>query len=132
MATHYSNLDWKIPWTEEPGGLQFPRSKRVRHDWACVHTCACAHTHTRSHTSYQQGCFLSQELWEKSHSLPIPESKGHLASLAHDPPSSIFKARKGRVGPCYVTSLWPCLLPHLPHLRTRDYWLHWIYLENLG
>ena len=22
MATHYSTLGWKIPWTEEPGGLQ--------------------------------------------------------------------------------------------------------------
>ena len=22
MATHYSNLAWRIPWTEEPGGLQ--------------------------------------------------------------------------------------------------------------
>ena len=22
MTTHSSNLDWKIPWTEEPGGLQ--------------------------------------------------------------------------------------------------------------
>ena len=24
MATHYSILAWKIPWTEEPGGLQSP------------------------------------------------------------------------------------------------------------
>ena len=23
MATHFSSLAWKIPWTEEPGGLQF-------------------------------------------------------------------------------------------------------------
>jgi len=23
MATHYSILAWRIPWTEEPGGLQF-------------------------------------------------------------------------------------------------------------
>ena len=23
MATHSSNLEWRIPWTEEPGGLQF-------------------------------------------------------------------------------------------------------------
>ena len=25
---------WRIPWTEEPGGLQTMGSKRVRHDWA--------------------------------------------------------------------------------------------------
>ena len=32
MATHSSILAWKIPWTEEPGGLQSIRSQRVRHD----------------------------------------------------------------------------------------------------
>ena len=32
MATHYSILAWKIPWTEEPGGLPSTRSQRVRHD----------------------------------------------------------------------------------------------------
>ena len=30
-ATHPSILVWKIPWTEEPGGLQSIRSQRVRH-----------------------------------------------------------------------------------------------------
>ena len=32
MATHSSILVWKIPWTEEPGGLQFMGSLRVGHD----------------------------------------------------------------------------------------------------
>ena len=32
MATHSSALAWKIPWTEEPGGLQSMKSLRVRHD----------------------------------------------------------------------------------------------------
>ena len=32
MATHSSILAWEIPWTEEPGGLQFRGSQRVRHD----------------------------------------------------------------------------------------------------
>ena len=32
MATHSSILAWRIPWTEEPGGLQFMGSQRVRHD----------------------------------------------------------------------------------------------------
>ena len=30
MATHSSILAWRIPWTEEPGGLQFMGSQRVR------------------------------------------------------------------------------------------------------
>ena len=34
MATHSSILSWRIPWTEEPGGLQSTGSQRVRHDWA--------------------------------------------------------------------------------------------------
>ena len=34
MAPHSSTLAWKIPWTEEPGGLQSMGSLRVRHDWA--------------------------------------------------------------------------------------------------
>ena len=33
-ATHSSILDWEIPWTEEPDGLQFMGSQRVRHDLA--------------------------------------------------------------------------------------------------
>ena len=32
MAIYYSRLAWRIPWTEEPGGLQYMGSQRVRHD----------------------------------------------------------------------------------------------------
>ena len=32
MATHTSILAWRIPWTEEPGGLQSTGSQRIRHD----------------------------------------------------------------------------------------------------
>ena len=32
MATHSSTLAWRIPWTEEPGGLQSIGSQRVRHN----------------------------------------------------------------------------------------------------
>ena len=34
MATHSSILAWRIPWAEEPDGLQFMGSQRVGHDWA--------------------------------------------------------------------------------------------------
>ena len=34
MAPHSSTLAWKIPWTEEPGGLLSMGSHRVGHDWA--------------------------------------------------------------------------------------------------
>ena len=39
IATQSSILAWRIPWTEEPGGLQFMGLQRVRHDWASEHTC---------------------------------------------------------------------------------------------
>ena len=32
MATHSIILAWRIPWTEEPGGLQSMGSQRVGHD----------------------------------------------------------------------------------------------------
>ena len=32
MATHSSILAWRIPWTEEPGGLHSIQSQRVRHN----------------------------------------------------------------------------------------------------
>ena len=40
MATHPSILAWKMPWTEEPGGLQSTGSQRVGHDWV---TFTCTH-----------------------------------------------------------------------------------------
>ena len=32
MATHFSILAWRIPWTEEPGGLQSTGSQRAGYD----------------------------------------------------------------------------------------------------
>ena len=32
MESHSSILAWRIPWTEEPGGLESMESQRVRHD----------------------------------------------------------------------------------------------------
>ena len=37
MATHSSILARRIPWTEEPGGLQSMGKHRVRHDWMSTH-----------------------------------------------------------------------------------------------
>ena len=37
-ATHSTIVAWKIPWMEEPGGLQAIGSQRVRHNWVTKHT----------------------------------------------------------------------------------------------
>jgi len=42
MATHSSILAWRIPWTEESGGLQSKGSQTVGHDSSdLAHTPAC-------------------------------------------------------------------------------------------
>ena len=66
MVTHSSILAWRIPWTEEPGGLQSIRLQRVRQDevtstslslchWidfvcvcVCACTCVCVYIYTHS------------------------------------------------------------------------------------
>ena len=45
MATHSSSLRWRIPWTEEPGGLQSIWLQRIGHDWSNL---ACTHPYTDS------------------------------------------------------------------------------------
>ena len=39
MATHSSILAWRIPWMEDPGGLQSMKSQRVGYDWATDTLC---------------------------------------------------------------------------------------------
>ena len=36
MATHSSILAWKMPWTVEPGGLQYMKLQRVEHTHICM------------------------------------------------------------------------------------------------
>ena len=81
MATHSSLLAWRIPWTEEPGGLQSIGSQRVGHDWrdlACTQQSMglnCDSTTYWHHTSSQGYYFTSLSLsflgikfWEQSYS----------------------------------------------------------------
>ena len=61
IATHSSILAWKIPWTEEPGGLQFTESQRVGHNWqtkrslkSTLYFTYIAHLSWNSHVSNAQ------------------------------------------------------------------------------
>ena len=47
MATHSSILAWRIPWIEEPGGLQSMGSQRFGHNLVTEH--AGTNTHTTGH-----------------------------------------------------------------------------------
>ena len=47
MATHSRILAWRIPWTEEPGGLQSMGSQRVRHkEWLPLSLFIQSYTHS--------------------------------------------------------------------------------------
>ena len=52
MAPHISVLAWRIPWTEEPGGLETRGSQRVGHGWATKLTVCfilCEFYHRKQH-----------------------------------------------------------------------------------
>ena len=60
MATHSSFLAWKIPWTEELGGLYTIGSQRVGHDWATEHTHTHTHTHKCTYTHIYRASSVAQ------------------------------------------------------------------------
>ena len=73
MASHFSVLAWRIPWTEEPGGLRSLESQRVRHNWATnthkiLYVCVCTCTCVQRHFSHAQ---LFVTLWTIAHQAPL-------------------------------------------------------------
>ena len=66
-------LAWKIPWTEEPGGLQSMGSHRVRHDWGNL---AAAAAETILYWKNGNDNFL----WSKSHKVLTYYAYDHLLS----------------------------------------------------
>ena len=58
IATHSGILAWRIPWTEEPGELQFMGQQRVRHNWA-------TNTHSFTHWFIKSGMgFEMLHFWQ--------------------------------------------------------------------
>ena len=55
MATHSRVLAWEIPWTEEPGGLQFTGSQRVGHNLVTDHTHTTMNTVGNRETNISRG-----------------------------------------------------------------------------
>ena len=56
--THSSILVWRIPWTEEPGGLWSIESQRIGHDWSNL---AC--THAQSILSMNDSWLIIRNHW---------------------------------------------------------------------
>ena len=88
MAPHSSTLAWKIPWTEEPGGLQSMGLWRVGHDWAISLSIFTFHFHA-----------LEKEMATHSSVLPwrIPGT---------GEPGGLPSMGSHRVGHDWATSLW--------------------------
>ena len=66
MATQSTILAWGTSWTEDPWGLQFMGSKRVRQDWVTEHSTWRTHMHThtraRAHAKFEdKGFYLTFE-----------------------------------------------------------------------
>ena len=78
MATHSSVLAWKIPCTEEPGGLQSTGSHRVRHDWSDL---ACTHVLLK---------LLPPSIRHTSQPPPPPQPRGKAPTLQRQAHSSYF------------------------------------------
>ena len=57
MVTHSSILAWRIPWREEPGGLQSMGSQRVKHNRA-INTFTFFHTHAEEKPVFQMRAHL--------------------------------------------------------------------------
>ena len=68
MAADSGILAWRIPWTEEPGGLRSMGSQRVGHDWSDL-----THTHwePKMSTSYRNAAHGDQTLRAGRHQEPL-------------------------------------------------------------
>ena len=64
IETHFSILAWRIPWTEEPGGLQSMGSQRVSHDWV-----------TSSFTFFQVSAKLVNVRWWQTRKIIWPSNR---------------------------------------------------------
>ena len=114
MATRSSILAWKIPCTEEPGGLQSLGSQRVRHDWA-------AEPAQVSSATWGWGQGLWQSLTTVNSTNAPVLSRVEEVSVSHrrlprSPPRS-----RGPGALLYVFSSRFCIWPHAPRSCARSH-----------
>ena len=84
MAPHSSTLAWKIPWTEEPVGLQSMGSQRVRHDWATSLSCIEEGTGNPLHCSCLEKPRDGEAWWAAIYG--VAQSRTRLKQLSSNPP----------------------------------------------
>ena len=84
MATHSSIPAWRIPRTEEPGGLQSMGSHRVGHDWATKHS--------NSNNCYRQGSRI-----DANSRLRKYDEKQHIYMISKYHPTGCWLITKGKI-----------------------------------
>ena len=117
MATCSSILAWKIPWTEELGGLQPMGSQRVRHDWVTEH----AHKQLYIAPNSGWAMVLCQQscLWKSfhgphsRHSPPSPSSPQMVTILSFLLVTSF----------CLITWMWICRQYSLVSTIKKKKWI---------
>ena len=93
MATYSSIPAWRIPWTEEPRGLQSVGLQRVRHDRACIHNTQPYATPNTYPVSFQQitECVgISEHPWNRylnPHMCTQRQNQALITSLMHKSPA---------------------------------------------
>ena len=85
----------KIPWTEEPGGLQSTGFQRVSHDWACMHT----HTHNHYTTTFRS-LIIKQDTCNMTTSTFIMQYRLISIYIWH---SQTYSTDKREAKNCYLT-----------------------------
>ena len=141
-ATHSSILAWRIPWTEEPGGLQSIVLQRVRHDWVTdtfTLTYVCIHKHTQTSISaykYWKPWFHFDTFSFVSIPRIFPSLFLFLNLYLLSLTFKIWLSNLFPPAPLWVTTSWPQGLSHWPQSHWKCWlstiWFHdsLLYTEN--
>ena len=116
-ATHSSVLVWRVPWTEEPGGLQSMGSKRVGYHWSDL-AAAAAVSHFNTHMPFPQ-LLLGKVEVDKYNPLRRPSRNRH----SHTRERVCFNVTVNSTQQFHKLLLSTCSLGHLagdllPNLRS--------------
>ena len=138
MAAHCSVLAWKIPWMEEPGGLQSTGTQRGVHDWATY--VQFSRLHESQHTgppcpsptprAYSNSCPLSWWCHPtiSSSVLPFSSCPQSFPASGSFQMSQLFTSGGQSIGASASTSVLP--------MNAQDWfplgWTGWISLQSKG
>ena len=117
MATHSSVLAWRIPGTEEPGGLPSMGSHRVRHDWSDLAAAAAGHQGTPSIHILWSRTSICGHSWTPDSRIPSCQAK---TCQCDDEQSSIHTLMSHRLRFTRGPHRWPKAFPWRVPIKERE------------